>query len=251
MTRPRLVLVVLALAAVAYPVAAFQSPPGFYEGFCPPIDYRFIAPPPGVKSSRAPGDAHAEIKVVKGIVNPGFVATSEDNPQATLSFVPGAFQAPSDGASVVVDLKPVKAYPPPTGITLVTNVYQITASAPMVKTSNVRLLYSTVLPAPSTIYQAQPGGSWKAISSNPSSATGCTDVVAQVTSLGLFAAGYPGSTNSTPSGGGSRIGGGQTLPIIVALAILIVVLAGIPLAVVRRRRGGHGGDPGDQPPGRT
>jgi hypothetical protein len=31
------------------------------------------------------------------------------------------------------------------------------------------------------------------------------------------------------------VGGGQLLPIIVAVLIIVVVLAGLPLAVVRRR----------------
>jgi hypothetical protein len=31
------------------------------------------------------------------------------------------------------------------------------------------------------------------------------------------------------------VGGGQTLPIVIAVAILVVVLAGIPLAILRRR----------------
>ena len=249
MSRARWGLVLLAVAAAAYPIVALQSPPGFFEGFCPPVDYRFVSPPKGVAVTRAPGAAHADIKVVKGVVNLGFVATSEDNPQAILSFVPGAFQAPSDGASVAVDIKPVKSFPAPTGITLVTNVYQLSASAPIVKPSNLRLLYSTVLPAPSTIYQADPGGAWKPVSSNPSSGSGCTDVVAQVSSVGLYAAGYPGSS-SNPQSGGSKIGGGQTLPIIAALVIVIVVLAGIPLAVVRRRRVAPAADPAKPPPRR-
>jgi hypothetical protein len=33
------------------------------------------------------------------------------------------------------------------------------------------------------------------------------------------------------------VGGGQLLPIIVAVLIVVVVLAGLPLAVIRRRQG--------------
>ena len=123
----------------------------------------------------------------------------------------------------------------------------------MVKVSNLRLLYSTVLPAPSSIYEAQAGGSWTALPSNPSTGTGCSDIVAQVSTTGLFMAGYP--SGSTRPSGSASIGGGQILPIVVALAILIVVLAGVPLAVVRRRRPAT--DPkesngnGPAPPGRT
>ena len=254
MSRARVAVVALVLVAAFYPLAALQTPPGFYEGFCPPVDYRFLKPPPSVKSSKAPAAGHAEIKVVGGVVQPGFVATADDNPQAQLSFVPGAFMAPPSG-SEVIDIKPVATYPDATGTAIVTNVYQITSSTPMVKASNLRLLYSTVLPAPSAIYTAQSGGTWTALPSNPSTGTGCSDIVAQINSTGLFMAGYP--SNSTRPNGAATIGGGQLLPIIVALAILIVVLAGIPLAVIRRRRpaGGEDGEdrpgPSPPPPGRT
>jgi hypothetical protein len=251
MTRARVAVLALALVAAAYPLAALQTPPGFYEGFCPPVDYRFVTPPPGVKNSKAPAAGHAEIKVVAGIVQPGFVASADDNPQAQLSFVPGAFPPPPSGPEVI-DIKPVSSFPAAPGITIVTNVYDISSSTPMVKTSNLRLLYSTVLPAPSSIYVAQSGGTWTALPSNPSSGTGCSDIVAALNSTGYFMAGYP--SNSTQPNGSTTVGGGQVLPIVVALAILIVVLAGVPLAVVRRRRppgGGNGARPRQPPPGRT
>jgi hypothetical protein len=237
--RTRLAPLVLVLVAAAYPVAALQTPPGFYEGFCPPVDYKFLKPPPGVKAGTPPGGAHTFIKIThdssgRSIVSPGFVATLDDNPQAQLSFIPDAFQLPAGGAEEVIDIKPVTDYPAASGITVVTNVYLVTSSTPMTKTSNLRLLYSTLLPAPSSIYVAQPGGSWQALPSSASTSTGCSDISSQVSSTGYFLAGYP--TGSGSSSGGTRVGGGQLLPIVVALAILIVVLAGVPLAVVRRRQ---------------
>ena len=253
MSRLRLAGLLLALAATGYSLAAFQVPPGFYEGFCPPVDYRFLAPPPGVTAGRVPAAGHATIKVLNGVVDPGFVATADDNPQAQLSFVPGAFGPPAAGAGEVIDIKPVRSYPEPAGIKVVTNVYEITSSTPMVKTSNLRLLYSTILPAPSTVFEAQAGGSWSKVPSNLSSATGCSDIVSQITGTGLFMAGYD-SASTSHAGGAAKVGGSQTLPVLVALAILIVILAGVPLAVVRRRRpvpdaGGPG--PAAPPRGRT
>ena len=251
MTRSRVALLVLAVAAAAYPVVAFQTPPGFYEGFCPPVDYRFLKPPPQVRAGQPPASGHAEIKIVKAgaseVVDAGFVATADDNPQAQLSFVPNAFQLPPAGAREVIDIKPSAEYPIPSGIAVVTNVYLITSSTPMTLKSNLRLLYSTVLPAPSSIYQAQAGGQWQAVSSSASTSTGCSDISAQVTGTGYFMAGYASASSSQT--GGARVGGGQLLPIIVALAILIVVLAGIPLAFVRRRRPGDedAADPPRQP----
>jgi len=237
--RARLAFLALVLVAAAYPVVAFQTPPGFFEGFCPPVDYKFLKPPPQVRATAPPGAGHAVIKLTRDstgnlIVSPGFVATADDNPQAQLSFVPNAFQAPSGGAGEVIDIKPVADYPTAAGITIVTNVYLITSTTPMTKPSNLRLLYSTVLPAPSSIYVAQQGGSWQSTPSNASTSTGCSDISAQVSTTVYFMAGYP--AGSTSSGGGAKVGGGQLLPIIVALAILIVVLAGVPLALLRRRQ---------------
>jgi hypothetical protein len=251
--RARLALLVLVVVAAAYPVVAFQTPPGFYEGFCPPVDYRFLKPPPQVRAGTPPAAGHADIKIIRNsagasIVSPGFVATADDNPQAQLSFIPDAFQLPAGGADETIDVKPVADYPAAPGISIVTNVYQITSSTPMTKTSNLRLLYSTVLPAPSNIYVAQPGGSWQLLSSSASTSTGCSDISSQISRTGYFMAGYPSS--STNSNGGARLGGGQLLPIIVALAILIVVLAGVPLAIVRRRQLGAEEAPEEPPKGK-
>ena len=102
----------------------------------------------------------------------------------------------------------------------------------MLMKSNLRLLYPASLPAPSNIYQAQAGGPWRPLPVASLDATSCTDVTSTVSILGYFMAGYVPAKAS-----GFRLGGGQTLPIAVALVILLVVLAGIPLAVVRRRSG--------------
>ena len=58
---------------------------------------------PQVSANKAPGSGHAEIKLTtlkpsgQIVVGPGFAATSDDNPQAQLSFVPNAFQPPAAG----------------------------------------------------------------------------------------------------------------------------------------------------------
>src|SRR5256885_15864719 len=59
------------------------------------------------------------------------------------------------------------------------------------------------------------------------------------TMFGYFAAGYAATS---PAPGAVTVGGGQLLPIIVAVLIVLVVLAGLPLAVMRRRRSSQGKD---------
>ncbi len=257
MTRGRLALALLALAAAFYSAVAFLTPPGFFEGFCPPIDYRFVSPPPRAGTNHQPAAGHGEVKVLNGVVNPGYVATADPNPQAQLSFAPGAFAPPGDGsARVTIDIKPRRDFPKPVGLTLVTNVYEITASSALVKPANLRLLYSTLLPAPGAIYVSRDGGPWQPLPATSSTAaSGCTDVLAQISSTGLYAAGFSSANTSGQVSSAPRIGGGQTLPVLVALVIVIVVLAGIPLAVVRRRRlvdpGADQKGPGQDQGGRT
>jgi hypothetical protein len=108
----------------------------------------------------------------------------------------------------------------------VTNVYQITADAPLVMPANLTLAYSNLEPDPNDVYTADdPNGQWTSIGHAPQAALWTIDTRAD--RLGYFAAGYS-SSGSPP--GSVRIG----LPIVVGLLIVVVVLVGLPL-VVRNR----------------
>jgi hypothetical protein len=226
---------VLALAVVAYVLAAWAVTPGFYDGIAPPQPYRWVSPPPQFTSNNQPPlSGHATVKVgTNGVVDPGSVFTQDG--QAALSFVPGAFVTPPDRSPVTIDIKPVASFPDPGDIHLATNVYCITSTSPLAQGKDVlvTLQYSGNLPAPSDVYESQPGGAWQKIGSTGSAAP--YYIAARATSLGCFAGGYP--ANAKQSAQGTTVSGGQTLPIVGALAILVVVLAGIPLAVLRRRGG--------------
>jgi len=156
-----------------------------------------------------------------------------DDGQLVMGFLPGAFVV--DGkTSVTVDITPLASCPQPPGIQFVTNVYQVTASAPLntAKPANLVTVYSNLKPDPSGIYQSQaPDGPWNKL---PQSQPGQPfTIVARTSTFGYFAAGYAASS---PQPGAVRVGGGQLLPIIVAGLIVVVVLAGLPLAIIRRRR---------------
>ncbi len=229
----------LALAAVLYVSAAWMVAPGFYDGFGPQQPYNFTCPPPQAGANQKPSSGHVDIKVINGVSDANSAFTNDG--QVVIGFLPGAFD--STGRTVIsVDITPTPNCPQPPGIKFVTNVYQITASAPLVKESNLTMVYSNVLPAPSSIYQSKSAdGPWTSIGAQ-SQAQPYT-IWQKVRSLGYFAAGY----SAAPAAPGSpTVGGGQTLPIIVAVLIVVVVLAGLPLAVVRRRRGGAAeGEDGD------
>src|SRR5207302_1059765 len=150
-----------------------------------------------------------------------------------IGVLPGTFGS-AGTTTISVDIVPLDSCPKPPGISFVTNVYKITASAPPAKgkTAGLTLRYSNLEPDPSDVYQASdPAGPWKSIGRNEQAAPFTVDT--RVDSFGYFAAGYP---TASPPPGSVTLGGGQTLPIIVAVLIVVVVLAGLPLAIVRRRQ---------------
>ena len=223
----------LAAAATTYAVAAWMVAPGFYDGFGPPQPYNWTCPPPQAGANLKPSSGHADIKVVGGVSEGG--SAFDNDGQIVISFLPGAFDA--TGKSMIsVDVAPLPTCPLPPGILFVTNAYRITANAPLVMPANLRIRYSTLEPDPTNVYFASdPAGPWKTI---PTVRTGEPFVIDGSTSaFGYFAAGYP---TASPASGAVRIGGGQVLPIVVAVIIGLVVLAGLPLALLRRRQSRDG-----------
>ena len=221
----------LAVAAAVYGVAAWAVAPGFYDGFGPPQPYNFTCPPPQAGANTKPSSGHLDIKIVGGVSDANSAFT--DDGQLVIGFLPGAFTV--DGKTTIsVGIKPLDTCPQPAGLRFVTNVYQVTASAPLTpsKPANLVLRYSNLEPDPSTVYQAQdPNGPWTALTAQPGQPF---TIEAKTTTFGYFAAGYAASS---PPPGSVTVGGGQILPIVVVVLIVGVVLAGLPLAIVRRRRG--------------
>jgi len=219
----------LAAAVGAYVVAAWMVAPGFYDGFGPPQPYNWTCPPPQAGANTKPGAGHVDIKVVGGVSDAG--SAYDRDGQIVIGFLPGAFDG-TDQTTISIDVTPLPTCPEPPRIRLVTNVYQITASAPLVKAANLVLRYSNLEPAPSDVYFASdPAGPWKALGIQQQAQL--FTVVTSTKSFGYFAAGYP---SASPPPGAVSVGGGQTLPIIVAVLIVLVVLAGVPLAILRRRQ---------------
>ena len=224
-------LALLAAAAVAYALAAWMVAPGFYDGFGPPAPYNWTCPPPQAGANNSPSAGHLTIKVIDGVSDANSAFT--DDGQLVIGFLPGAFVV--DGkTSINVDITPNGSCPKPAGLEFVTNIYDVTATAAIdpQKPANLVLRYSNLLPDPSTIYTASdPNGPWTAMArSQPGQPF---TIETRTTRVGYFAAGYPASS---PPPGAVRVGGSQLLPIIAAVLIVVVVLAGLPLAVMRRRR---------------
>lgn len=225
----------LAVAATAYMVAAWMVAPGFYDGFGPVQPYNWTCPPPQAGANVKPSSGHQDISVIGGVSDANSAYTADG--QIVIGFLPGAFDV-TGKTTITVDITPLPNCPKPAAITFVTNVYSVTANAPLVKSSNIELVYSNLMPGPTDVYRASdPEGPWKSIGSAQQSRQFIIDT--STSSLGYFAAGYP---SASPPPGAVTVGGGQVLPIVVAAAIVIVVLAGLPLAILRRRRGGGAED---------
>ncbi len=226
---------VLAVAAIAYLLAAWMVAPGFYDGFGPPQPYNWTCPPPQAGANIKPSSGHLDIKVIDGKSEPSSAFT--DDGQIVIGFLPGAFESTGKTA-ISVAVTPLPTCPQPKGLRFVTNVYQMSASAPLILPSSLTIRYSTLEPQPDDIYRADdPDGPWHSIG-HTSSAPPFT-IITSTAQLGYFAAGYK---DSSPASGAVVVGGGQVLPIIVAVLIVVVVLAGLPLAVLRRRRASAGSE---------
>jgi hypothetical protein len=231
--------ILVAVAATVYLVAAWMVAPGFYDGITPPQPYNWVCPPPiaGANSGQPATSGHLVIKVIDGVSDAN--SAFSDDGQVIVSFLPGAFIA-AGKTQIIVDIKPVSPCPTSTDLHFSTNVYLITADATLVQDSAasipcrpacIGLRYSNLVPAPSFIYvAADSNGPWKNIGGSDNQQF---VIRATTNQLGYFAAGYPANATSKAPSGAS-----QLLPIAVAVLIIGVLLAGIPLAVVRRRRAG-------------
>lgn len=212
--------------------------PGFYDGFGPQQPYAWTCPPPQAGSNQKPASGHVSIAVIKGVSDANSAYTNDG--QVVIGFLPGAFNA-AGKTTINVDITPTLTCPKPSGLKFVTNTYVVTADAPLVKDSNITLVYSNLEPDPTAIYHASSqDGPWTSLGVSPQAAP--FTVWTKTHELGYFAAGYPAA--SSPSGS-PTVGGGQTLPIIVAVLIGVVILAGLPLAVLRRRQGAGGEEEDD------
>ncbi len=228
----------LATAAAAYLLAAWMAAPGFYDGFTPQQPYNWVCPPIHVSGNLPPSPGHLQIKVING-VNDANSAFTEDA-QVVIGFLPGAFDA--TGKTVItVDIKPVSPCPKPAGLTFVTNTYLVSADASLVKKANLVMRYSDLIPAPSNMYYATSSdGPWTSVPVQSQAQPFTID--ATIDKFGYYAAGYP--ANSVSHGGANS----QLLPIAIAVLIVGVLVAGIPLAILRRRQTPGEGEADDDEP---
>jgi len=230
-------LALIAAATAAYMLAAWMVAPGFYDGLAPPQPYNWVCPAPVVAAGNLPPrSGHLDIKVLKGVSDASSAFT--DDGQVVIGFLPGAFDV-TGRTSISVDIQPVSPCPNPLDLHFATNTYSITATAPLVKDSNLLLRFSDRVPAPSDVYFATSlQGPWKSLGAAQQAQPFTIDTTTR--QFGYFAAGYPANA-TRPSSTSS-----QLLPIAVAILIVAVLIAGIPLAILRRRRADEADRPDEE-----
>jgi hypothetical protein len=228
-------LLVLALCAVAYVLAAWMVSPGFFDGLAPPAPYHWVSPAPDFRSTNKPPESgQATVPVKAGAAQSGHVATADS--QASISFPAQTFEVPSDGSSITVAVKPAAIFPDLGGIEAAGNVYSITASTRMISPSVITLRYVQLEPAPPTqIFTASdPSGPWRAIP--PVNTAVPASVAGSAQALGYFVVGYPPASAPTQAATAGSSGPPiSPLLLVVVAAVVLAVLAGLPLLAGRRR----------------
>lgn len=226
-------LVALLIAALAYLVAALAAPPGFLDGLAPPAPYRWVSPPPAFRAGNQPPlSGHTTIRLgPHGEIPPGTAFTRDG--QASMSWGQGDLQ-PLPGRSVAVFvITPQSRFPSPGKIQLSTNVYCYSSTTSVARGHRVliTLAYAAGIAPPAAIYTYQDGGPWRRLGSTVGGQPFTISVYSP--SLGCFAA----AAEPSPASGSGPLGApGQDLPVLVAALILLLLLAALPLIVLRGRK---------------
>jgi hypothetical protein len=228
--------ILLAVAAGLYVIAAWQSKPGFYDGFAPPADtYRWVKPPDGVTINGLKALAGATTLLVStdhSRVAAGSLATGEKPPQAQLAIPAGAFNAPATD-TVTVDITPMAAPSRPDTAVIVGNLYCVTTTASLAKGAELKLTlaYSSQLPSADALYRYNDESlSWSPL---PTVHDGkAATVSASITSLGCYA---PASVAAAAVPSNPVIANNRTLIYTAGGAVVLVLLAGFPLYLRQRR----------------
>jgi hypothetical protein len=121
--------VAIAALLLAWVVAPAAVP--IYDGLGNPDEpYRYVQPPPTAKTTKKPTRAVGVVTVRNGVSGGQFANSAEQGPQISVFVPPGALQVPPGVQRITVTATPLAPQPPlPTDGTIVTNVYDISATA--------------------------------------------------------------------------------------------------------------------------
>ena len=213
-----------------------------FEGFQPAPAYRWVRPPPAFATGNlAPEGASGEVAIAAGTSRPASVFTSDG--QVTISLGPGAVAPHGTDTSVRVTISPLDPAglpAPPAGLRPDGNAYRVTASyrpsgapvGPLASPGNIT--FAVPLPARELAVSVD-GSSWDRLGGQRVS--GGTSEATILAGPGI----YLPVADVAPST--DVITDGRHRPVVgtAAVAVAVVVLAGLLTAVprmVRTRRAG-------------
>jgi hypothetical protein len=240
----RLLLAVVALA-VAWVAAPGAVP--LYDGISVPDEpYRYVAPPAGYRHTAAPLSAKASVAVSDGTnATTLYVNTDEQAPQVAV-VIPGRLvTVPAAARSLTVAAVPLAPDRQPAKGTIDGNVYRVSASAgasfapppgDAASLSQVTMRATTARrPIPTFLYRASAAAAWQPVKTF---VAGNDIYTTQFAGFGDYALAF-GVTAAAGSGVGVGTG------VLVASALLAVVLlaAGVVVAVRLSRRHHEGASP--------
>jgi hypothetical protein len=211
--------VLFAGAAALYVAAAWLVRPGFYDGLAAP-QYDYVSPPSDLAAFNVqPTSGTGQVASAGGVV------TTRDQPvaQAGVRVPPGALSV-----QTIIEIRPY-APPHPANVKLEGNAYCVTGITPLNagKSLQVTLLVPPTEPFPTAMYRAASlDGQWSSVGGGVDLNTYLMSAAAP--DYGCFAVGYP---PPKPNGPGIH---GPLLPLVAAVLVAVVVLAGLPAALRRR-----------------
>jgi hypothetical protein len=220
---PRRIVAALALLLGAWLVSP-AIVPLYDSAFGSDEPYRYVDPPPGyTKQKGPPTPASGPVAVTNGVSGAAFANSQEVGPQVSVYVPAGSLKAPPGTTSITLTATPTAPKPPlPGDGTIVSNVYTITATAPggpvTVAGTGDNQTPTLQMRAPTS---KQPGptfenlvdGKWK---SAETVRVGQDVYQTFAPKLGVWAL-------VQQKAGGSALGGGQLVMLVLGIVILVVV----------------------------
>ena len=212
-----------------------------YDGIGNPDQpYRYVKPPAGSTTTKAPTTAKVSLPVHGGVNQAGYANSGETGPQISLYLPSGALRPGNAATSVTVTAEPTAPTgpSPADGGPIVTNVYRISAvaggkPAPVVGTGNQAPTLQMRAPSarqPGPVFEHLVNGNWTKV---PTLRVGNDIYQAQLPVFGDWAL-----VQQKAAAGSSSSGGGGVNVGLLAAGIGVLLLAGIIGAIraVRTRQ---------------
>ena len=243
MRRARLLAVAAAVLGIGALLAPATAPP-LYDGVNYPDEpYRFVTPPKGAQTTKAPTSATATATVTNGHAGQLTLATKENAPQLSIDLPAGATVVPAGVTTLTITAKPFADIPVPQGKYLWSDVYDVRATQGSVSritdasgqpTITLRAVNAE---RPEPVIARYDGTSWSMLPTLP---VGNDIYSAQFPGLGRYAVLGAKPLVLSSSKGNQGVSGNTG--IWIALGAIAVVIVLIAVSVRRRLQARGAGD---------